>query len=280
MVAAIPRAAGRAGAPGAAAGAVRPAVPNLTEILLLLLPRTIISGYSPDYPTKPHPLAERFGIILGLLCKGLTDPRARCPLDPARTMLLWKRLARLVQRVAALIALATQPGGLVAPPPRVRRTPAPPAECAAPGPDAPTPDSPTAGAPPPGVLPPGALPPGALAAPGATPAPPPKPARLCFPRRPGWLRAVSLDTAAAGSQLRYFLNDAEMAALLAATPALGRLLRPLCRMLGVVAPGIPAAPQRPRPPRAPRPPRPRKWRPGRRVDLMALIGMGRPFPGF
>ena len=265
MVAAIPRAAGRAGAPGAAAGAVRPAVPNLTEILLLLLPRTTISGYSPDYPTKPHPLAERFGLILGLLCKGLTDPRARRPLDPARTMLLWKRLARLVQRVAALIALATQPGGLVAPPPRVRRTPAPPAECAAPGPDAPTPDSP---------------PPGALAAPGATPAPPPKPARLCFSRRPGWLRAVSIDTAAAGSQLQYLLNDPEMAALLAATPALGRLLRPVCRMLGVVAPGIPAAPKRPRPPRAPRPPRPRKWRPGRRVDLMALIGMGRPFPGF
>ena len=232
------------------------------------MPRTIISGYSPDYPTKPHPLAERFGIILGLLCKGLTDPRARRPLDPARTMLLWKRLARLVQRVAALIALATQPGGLVAPPPRVRRTPAPPAECAAPGPDAPTPDSPTAGAPPPG----------ALAAPGATPPLPSRPARRRFPRRPGWLRAVSLDTAAAGSQLQHLLTDPEMAALLAATPALARLLRPLCRMLAVVAPGIPAAPARPRAPRPPRPPRPPKWRPGRRVDLMALVGMGRPFP--
>ena len=71
-----------------------------------------------------------------------------------------------------------------------------------------------------------------------------------------------------------------MTALLAATPALGRLLRPLCRMLGVVVPGTPPAPERPRAPRPPRPPRPRKWRPGRRVDVMALIGMGRSIPGF
>jgi len=76
----------------------------------LLLPRTIISGYAPHYPTRPHPLAERFGIILGLLRKGVADPRARRPLDPPRTLLLWNRLGRLVQRVAALIALATQPG--------------------------------------------------------------------------------------------------------------------------------------------------------------------------
>ena len=223
------------------------------------MPRTIISGYSPEYPTKPHPLAERFGIILGLLRKGVADPRARRPLDPPRVLLLWNRLGRLVQRVAALIALATQPGGLVAPPPRVRRKPAPPAERAAPDPDAPTPDSP-----------------GTLAAPDTTPPLPSKPARLYFPRRPGWLCAVSIDTVAAGSQLQYLLNDPEMTALLAATPALGRLLRPLCRMLGVVLPGTPATPARPR---APRPPRPRKWRLRRRADLLRELRMGTPLLG-
>ena len=228
----------------------------------MLRPRTIISLYCPQYPTKPHPLADRFGMIIGLLRKGMADPRARRPLDQPRVLLLWNRLGRLAQRVAALIALATQPGGLVTPPPRVRRKPAPPADRAAPSPDA------------------ASL--GALAAQGAPPAPPPpsKPARLCFPRRPGWLCAVSIDTVAAGSQLQYLLNDPEMVALLAATPALVRLLRPLCRMLAVVVPGTPPAPERPRAPRAPRPPRPRKWRPGRRVDLMALVGMGRTIPGF
>jgi len=229
------------------------------------MPRTIISGYSPQYPTRPHPLAERFGIILGVLRKGLADPRARRPLDPPRALVLWNRLRRLAQRVAALIALGTQPGGLVTPPPRVRRKPEPQAERATPDPDAPTAAVP---------------PPDALAAPGAAPAPPSKPARLRFPRRPGWLRAVSLDTVAAGSQLQHLLNDPEMAALLAATPALVRLLRPLCRMLAMVVPGTRPAPERPRAPRAPRPPRPRKWRPGRRVDLMALVGMGRSIPGF
>ena len=227
----------------------------------MLRPRTIISLYCPQYPTKPHPLAERFGIILGLLRKGVADPRARRPLDPPRVLLLWNRLGRLVQRVAALIALATQPGGLVAPPPRVRRKTAPPAERAAPGPDAPTADAPL---------------PGALAAPGAAPAPPSKSARLYFPRRPGWLRTVSIDSAAASSQLQHLLNDPEMAALLAATPALARLLHPLCRMLGVVLPGTPATPARPR---APRPPRPPKWRLRRRADLLRELRMGTPLLG-
>ena len=35
------------------------------------------------------------------------------------------------------------------------------------------------------------------------------------------------------SQLRHLLRDAEFAAFLAAAPQAGRLLRPLCRMLGI-----------------------------------------------
>jgi hypothetical protein len=76
-----------------------------------------------------------------------------------------------------------------------------------------------------------------------------------------------------GGQLRRLLAEPEIAALLAATPRLGRHVRPLCRLLGVEPPATPppAAPppsvpapsvSAPRPPRAearaaPEPPVPR-----------------------
>ncbi|MDE2580574.1 MAG: hypothetical protein KGL52_02990 [Rhodospirillales bacterium] len=63
-----------------------------------------------------------------------------------------------------------------------------------------------------------------------------------------------------------------MAALRAAVPPLMQMLRPLCRMLGVLPPG--------EPPRAPRPRAPRKknlrWRPKRRDDLLLQLRMGTP----
>ena len=66
-------------------------------------------------------------------------------------------------------------------------------------------------------------------------------ARPILPRGFAWLvRLVPEKAAAAGSQLQYLLNDPEMVALLAAAPRLGRILRPLCRMLGVEAPALPA----------------------------------------
>jgi hypothetical protein len=76
------------------------------------------------------------------------------------------------------------------------------------------------------------------------------------PRRPGTLRLsrgfASLlrqvpQASFAGSQLQHLLADPEMAVLLNAAPQLGRILRPLCRMLGVrPAPGaIPPPPPRP-----------------------------------
>ncbi len=42
--------------------------------------------------------------------------------------------------------------------------------------------------------------------------------------------------AAGAAQLQTLLTEPEMAALTAAAPQMGRLLRPLCRMLGVTAP--------------------------------------------
>ncbi len=64
------------------------------------------------------------------------------------------------------------------------------------------------------------------------------------------------------SQLQYFLaHTPELAAFLAAAPQANRLLRPVCRMLGITPP-VPLPPRahaprpaRPRPKRRPRPPR-------------------------
>ncbi len=58
------------------------------------------------------------------------------------------------------------------------------------------------------------------------------------PVRFGWLiEWLGYHAVGRGSQLRHVLaNDAEMAAIMAASPQAGRILRPLCRMLGL-APG-------------------------------------------
>jgi hypothetical protein len=54
------------------------------------------------------------------------------------------------------------------------------------------------------------------------------------PRRFGWLiRLVGYEAAGYASQLSHWLQDEEMKRHLAATPRLGRALRPLCRMLGM-----------------------------------------------
>ena len=57
-----------------------------------------------------------------------------------------------------------------------------------------------------------------------------------LPRRFAWLVRLVPGAAAAGSQLCYLLATEDMANLLAAAPQAGRLLRPLCRMLGVRPP--------------------------------------------
>ncbi len=82
-----------------------------------------------------------------------------------------------------------------------------------------------------------------------------------LPRRFGWLlRLERQAAAAAGSQLRHLLDDPEMAAILAA-PQAGRLLRPLCRMLGVRPPPALVPPTRPTRPRKPPSSRPAAVRP-------------------
>ena len=59
----------------------------------------------------------------------------------------------------------------------------------------------------------------------------PNPYRL--PRRFGWLVRLAPEAEAYGEQVQDLLADPEMAALLAGSPQASRILRPLCRMLGI-----------------------------------------------
>ena len=98
------------------------------------------------------------------------------------------------------------------------------------------------------------------------PAPRPRPARRrerrpvdrarpALPRRTAWLLAPVPEAAAAAGQLRALLAEPELQRRIGAEPRLGRILRPLCRSLGVKLPAMLRpplrAPRRPRPDPAP-----------------------------
>ena len=58
--------------------------------------------------------------------------------------------------------------------------------------------------------------------------------KLRLPSGKAWLvRALGWEAAGYGSQLETVLGEPEMQTLLASIPTLGRILRPVCRMLGV-----------------------------------------------
>ncbi len=54
-----------------------------------------------------------------------------------------------------------------------------------------------------------------------------------IPRTPAWLLVAVREAAPLGAQLENLLSQAEWVEFLAAVPQAGRILRPLCRMLGV-----------------------------------------------
>jgi hypothetical protein len=73
-----------------------------------------------------------------------------------------------------------------------------------------------------------------------------------LPRGHAWLVvAAGSEAACHASQLAHLLAAPGMAELLAAAPAVGRILRPLCRMLGIAPPAPPAPPPAPIAPPAP-----------------------------
>lgn len=88
-----------------------------------------------------------------------------------------------------------------------------------------------------------------------------------LPQGTAWLVRLVPEAASGAAQLRHLLADPEMAALVAASPQAGRLLRPLCRMLGVDPPQAIAKPKpRPAGTAAPVPPQAPPARPLRRRD--------------
>ena len=120
--------------------------------------------------------------------------------------------------------------------------------------------------------------------------PRPKP-KLRLPQGRLWLIRLIQEAAFGASQLRHLLAQPETAAWIAETPQLGRVLRPLCRMLGVdPPPSIARPPPRPAAPAAPSPrpvaattdkpeasvpaeaPPPRRRRASRRIGQPAICG--------
>ena len=79
------------------------------------------------------------------------------------------------------------------------------------------------------------------------PAAPPLSTPVRLPQRFGWLGLHLPEARGHGAQLAHMLSDPEMVALIAAAPAqAGRILRPLCRILGVPLPPTLKCPRSPR----------------------------------
>jgi hypothetical protein len=94
-------------------------------------------------------------------------------------------------------------------------------------------------------------------------------AGLRLPRSQAWLiRLLPGEAASYGCQLQALLADPQMAALLAAAPEAGRILRPLCRLLAIAPEGnlaLPSAAGKPAPK-----PRPAKPASGAQPSAIAL----------
>ena len=86
--------------------------------------------------------------------------------------------------------------------------------------------------------------------------------RPVLPRRRGWLLPLIPNAPFYASQLRVLLAQPDMAELIALAPTLGRILRPLARMLAVELPASLQRPPGPRRRRA-RPEKPTPTPPGR-----------------
>jgi hypothetical protein len=172
-----------------------------------------------SYPEPTDP-AERFDRIMRSLQRAVADNHVARGVSGPLVLLIWNFLGGIINRFAAIVA-KLRTGTLPAP-----RSPRP----RAPKPRAPFP-----------------------AAESPAPAKPPRKKRL-LPNAEMWLvKLLGWHVGGLGSQLEHLLKDPDMAALIAAAPQLGRLLRPLCRALGR-DPG--AAKRGPPPP--PPPPNPKK----------------------
>jgi hypothetical protein len=163
-------------------------------------------------------LARQVGLVLGGLCTAIAQGTAGQTLLRALIELAWRRVFRMRHHLERLLARVAA-GWL--PRPAAPRAPA----AVAPDPTVPRRTRVCA------------------------------PALGCWPRARAWLvRVAGWRAAGSGSQLEHLLTDPVMAEFLAAVPSAARMLRPLCRTLGISPPVLGFPP--PKPPRAPRAARP------------------------
>ncbi len=158
----------------------------------------------------PRTLTERFDLLIRRLCDAVAIQSAKWAYITPLMVLVWGRLRRMSRRFAALAA-RMEAGRLKPPRPSVRN-----------------PD------------------------PGKTRPPRPPAPWPPVPSTPGWLlHYVQLEAAATANLLRHMLeHDPEMRALLEAAPQLGRILRPLLRMVSPAPlPATLVRPPRPAPTR-------------------------------
>ena len=170
----------------------------------------------------------------------IPEPSALPPLAPDLWTLFWNRIGRAQRRFQALYA-AWQEGTLKPLPPRKAAAASPiRQDTAAP----------------------------------AEPAPPRLPTAFA------WAIGRVPEAGPAAGLLESMVHAPETERFVTEIPRAGRLLRPLCRALGIKPPPYLRLPPRPRAPRAPRPPRPPrscfndptlKWRPWEKRVARALI---------
>jgi hypothetical protein len=167
--------------------------------------------------TAAPELARQVGLVLGGLCTAIVKGTAGQTLLRALIDLAWLRVNRTRHRLERLLARVA--AGWLPRPAAPRAAPAEPRDPAA-----------------------------------------PRRTRVCapalgrLPRVRAWLvRVAGYHAAGSGSQLEHLLTDPAMAEFLAAVPAAARMLRPLCRTLGISPPvlGFPPPPL-PRPAKPPR----------------------------
>jgi hypothetical protein len=194
----------------------------MTKTAPLPTPSAELRAAAPD-------LARRLGLTLGGLCTAIGPIAAGKSPVAALITLVWKHIFRRRGRLEALLTRVAA-GWLPRPPtPRPTTTAKQPTapEPVAPAPLAP--DRPHIG--------------------------PPTLGRL--PRGRAWLvRIVGYQAAGFGSQLDHLLADPAMAEFVACVPSAARMLRPLCRALGISPPALGFPP--PPPPRQVKPARPKR----------------------
>ncbi|MDE2007939.1 MAG: hypothetical protein KGI51_15315, partial [Rhodospirillales bacterium] len=217
----------------------------------------------------PHPLAARFAQFVAFLLEGIGECGIRRQIAGPLTFRLERRFNKMARRFAALVAHLAAFG--VDAPRRTCTRKQPPPAAAPPDPAQEPAQAPAQDSAPPQAPPPrpdwlhNPLPKWARPAAARRPAPPLSQA-VRVPSRRAWLAGLSLHVNGAIARLQHLMYEPEMASLLAASPRLVALLRPLCRMLAVEFPHGILPPRPPRPPRQPRPRR-RRWHPPRRGDL-------------